>query len=342
MSDNIEIQKINYLTKNTFVPITFNSSDFKNYSFNTFSVFESINNIFYLVFANNISIRIYNIIDNKKIGEINNAHDKLIKHLKYYLDSINKRDLIMSLSFYDNNIKIWDVNRLECLYNFKKEGGNFSITSCLIIENNQYYIAMGYFYYNSEKHFINVYDLKNNEIKKIKDSDDKIYYIDSYFDKKYLKNYIITGSEDLVKSFDYEENKLYHIYSNNTIFHNCIIINDKEKIIKLLESGQKYLNIFNFHTGEFLKEIKFIECINCFCVWKNHYLITGYMNHRTENCDKELKIVDLNEDTIIKSVSGHNGQITCIKNIFIPKFGECIISQGMAFDRINFWIIKEK
>ena len=299
LSDNIEIQKINYLTKNTFVPITFNSSDFKNYSFNTFSVFESINNIFYLVFANNISIRIYNIIDNKKIGEINTAHDKLIKHLKYYLDSINKRDLIMSLSFYDNNIKIWDVNRLECLYNFKKEGGKFSITSCLIIENNQYYIAMGYFYYNS-------------------------------------------GSEDLVKSFDYEENKLYHIYSNNTIFHNCIIINDKEKIIKLLESGQKYLNIFNFHTGEFLKEIKFIECINCFCVWKNHYLITGYMNHRTENCDKELKIVDLNEDTIIKSVSGHNGQITCIKNIFIPKFGECIISQGMEFDRINFWIIKEK
>ncbi len=35
-------------------------------------------------------------------------------------------------------------------------------------------------------------------------------YIDVYYDKALCKNYILTGQECFIKSYDYNENKLYH------------------------------------------------------------------------------------------------------------------------------------
>ena len=65
--DNIDIQIINYLTKITYISDTFPYGK-KNYSINIFCAFESINNIFYLIFAHYSSIMVYNINDNKKVN----------------------------------------------------------------------------------------------------------------------------------------------------------------------------------------------------------------------------------------------------------------------------------
>ena len=89
---------------------------------NTFSIFKSINDILYLVFSNEKkSLILYNIINNKRIKEIKNAHNKYITNIRYYLDKINKKDLILSISAHDNNIKLWNIynNDINCLLNIK-------------------------------------------------------------------------------------------------------------------------------------------------------------------------------------------------------------------------------
>ena len=70
-----------------------------NWLIDKFIVFKSLNNILYLIYSNNNkSIISYNIIDNKKINEIKNAHEDYISSFRYYLDNINQRDLVISLS----------------------------------------------------------------------------------------------------------------------------------------------------------------------------------------------------------------------------------------------------
>ena len=91
---------------------------FSEYDYdNTFTVFKSINNILYLIYTNkNKSILFHDIIDNRILKEIKNAHNKYITNFKYYLDKINERDLILSISADDNNLKLWNIN-YECLLN---------------------------------------------------------------------------------------------------------------------------------------------------------------------------------------------------------------------------------
>ena len=62
---------------------------------NTFTVFKSFNNIFFLIYTKkNRSIVSYDIINNQKINEIKRAHLKFITTLRYFLDDINNRDLL--------------------------------------------------------------------------------------------------------------------------------------------------------------------------------------------------------------------------------------------------------
>ncbi len=83
-----------------------------------FVVFKSIDNRIYLIYSNNNkSIISYDIKNKKKINEIKNAHNRNITSYKYILDNINKRDLVLSVSENDNNIKLWNIKIWECLLN---------------------------------------------------------------------------------------------------------------------------------------------------------------------------------------------------------------------------------
>ena len=87
---------------------------------NTFSVFKSINDILYLIYSTfENSIICYNLINQNVINEIKQSHDKSISNMKHYLDKINKRDIIMSISQDNNNMKLWNVNNWECILNLQ-------------------------------------------------------------------------------------------------------------------------------------------------------------------------------------------------------------------------------
>ena len=85
---------------------------------NLFSVFNSLKDIVYLIYSQDNNIISYNLINNQKINEIKEAHEKNIINFRYYLDKFLKRDLLISIAF-NNNLKLWNIQNFECLLNIK-------------------------------------------------------------------------------------------------------------------------------------------------------------------------------------------------------------------------------
>ena len=327
VSNPLNIQYLNDITKDSY-------SYF--YLDNIFTVFNSIDNILYLIYATkNKSIISYNLVENKRINEIKNAHKELIVNFKYYLDKNKKTDLILSIS-YDNNIKLWNVNVWECLCDFNDINKNgFLLTSCFLIENNNYYIVTSNYSDNSE--LIKIYDIKGEKIKEINNSGDDASFIDTYYDDKLNKNYIITGNIGYVKSYDYNENNLYHIYGDNDLEDHCsVIINNSKEIIKMIESsGNGSIRIWNFHTGELLNTIIVTKKrLFGMCLWNEEYLFVGCE-------DKTIKLIELKTGDVINNLYGKNKVVLTIKKLFHPKYGICLLSQGNKDSQIKLWIYRK-
>ena len=329
----MDVKDITYskdLTKDSYV---FNNLD------NSFCSFKSINNIYYLIYVNMYNSLIsYDLIDNKKIIEIKNAHSKYITNLRHYLDKLNKRDLIMSISNNDNNIILWNVNNWECLLNFKNIIKNRDLYSaCFFNVNNVNYIITSNYNWAGNSEPINLFDFNGNKIKEIKDSCDRTVFVDTYYDKTLCKNFIITGNKGFIKSYDYDENKIYHKYcDNDNKHHDSVVINNKEDIIKLIDSCKDgIIRIWNFHSGLLINKIKVRKDYNLYglCLWNNEYLFVGCE-------DKTIKLIELKSGKNIRNLIGHNNRVITIKKIILPKYGECLISQGYNNDQIKLWINK--
>jgi hypothetical protein len=306
----------------------------------TFTVFKSINDILYLIYSNkNSSIIFYNIVDNKKIKEIEKAHDKYITNFRHFLDDINKRDLILSISDDDNIIKIWTIygnNTIDFLFEIKANQVGYLYSACILKENNNLYIISS----NScsgDSENIKVFDLKGEKIKEINNSNDTTNYIDIYYDNKSSKNYILTCNEGYIKSYDYNNNDVYKQYSDNEENGGySAIIRENNEISEIIESSYDgFIRIWNFHSAELLKKIKINDdCLKEICMWNNEYIFVGCE-------DKTIKIIDINNEKIIKDLKGHKNEVISIKIINHPKYGKSLISQGSGNDSIKLWICKD-
>ena len=315
------------------------SDSYSSYSLdNSFSVFKSINDILYLIYANkNRAIISFNLVNKQKVSEIANAHDYYITNLRHYLDEINNRDLIMSISKYNNNIKIWNANDFQCVFNVKdinKQGELLS--ACLLMNNDDINVISSNDSWEAESEPIKVYDIEGHKIKEINEFFEPTYFIDSYYDKQLCKNYLITGHRGFVISYDYDKNKIYHKYYDKDNRPHCsIIIYNKDDIIKLIDScDDGNIRIWNFHTGTHLNRIRVNnEYIFGICLWDEDYLFVGCK-------DKIIKLIDLNNGIIIKDLYGHKNNVIAVKKINHPKYGDCLISQGVGCDEIKLWINK--
>ena len=236
---------------------------------NIFCAFESFDNIIYLIYSNNYrSIISFNLLNIQKINEIKKAHNYDITNLRHYLDKKNKRNIIMSISSSDFNLKLWNIKNYECLLNIKTINvKGHLLLGCFLNDNNNTYIIS----YNSMTPYnelIRVFDLNGNKIKDIKNY--FTFCIDTYYDKNLCKNYIITSNLGLVTSYDYISGEIYHKYlANDRSEHFSFIINDIEEIIKLIESSYDgNIRIWNFNTGELLKKIYICKnSLYSICLW---------------------------------------------------------------------------
>ena len=110
---------------------------------NSFTVFKAINDILYLVYSNDKnSIISYDLKEQKKVIELKNIHNYFITNFNHYLDKIKKRDLIISVSRDDNNLKIWNANNWECIKNMTNINKIGLLLSACFLENKNKFILL--------------------------------------------------------------------------------------------------------------------------------------------------------------------------------------------------------
>ena len=298
---------------------------------NTFITFKSIDGIYYIIYANiNKSIISYDLIDNKKINEIKKAHNNYITNFRYYFDEFNKRDLMISISNKDSNVKIWNINNWSCINDIKNVyNSNILLSACFLNDINEIFIATSSY----SESIIKVFAL-NGTKKTINFIHNNIFMIDNFYDKKLNKNFLIIGCEGIVESFDYHNNCRYKIYSNKDVAaHYNLIINYKEEVIQIIESNSDGLiKIWDFHSAKLLMKIN-IDSIRLygFCLWNKKYLFVGCL-------DETIRLIDIENGKIIQSLYGQESIPLTIKKINHPKYGESLISQGNLNDQIKLWI----
>jgi len=305
---------------------------------NTFSTFKSIDNILYLIYSDREkSIISYDLLKHQKISKIYSNHTEYITNFVHFLDKINNRDLVMSISSKNNNIKIWNIKSWECILNLSrvyKKGWLFS--ACFLSEKNNNYIITSNCNGKSSDS-IKVFDFKGNKIRGIEDSKDETLFISTYHEKKFSKIYILTGNCNYVKSYDYDTNKLYRKYTDKENGnHYSIVIKEDKCIEKLISSClDGFIRIWDFHTTSYLNKIKASnECLKSLCLWNNDYLFVACS-------DKTIKIIELTTGLISMSLKGHSDEVLTIKKISHPIYGDCLISQGWGNEKIKMWIISE-
>ena len=313
---------------------------------NSFCVFKSIHGIFCIVYPTiDYSIIFYDIINKIKIVEIKKAHNSYIIELRHYLDNIdkfNKRNLILSVSYDDRNVKIWNFNNLECIFNISPYTKGIINSACFLYDYklNEIMIIVSNYIDSNIKELIKIYNLSGNEIKEINDSENEVIYIDSFYDNKYNKNYIISANRESVISYDYEQNNKYKTYMESNSLYDCtsvIIINNNNNndIVKLIYStGNGFIKIWDFHLGILLEQIKINEgYIFSICLLEEKYLFSCGKNYGNNLIKKDLdksniKIIHINNETTCKLIN--------FKNI-----GYYLITKNLSFDgTLKLWKIK--
>jgi WD40 repeat protein len=277
----------------------------------------------------------------KKIKEIKNYHNEYITFFNHYLDKEKKRDLIMSISEEDNNIRIWNINNWECILNINKINRDGILRSgCFLIYNYEICILSC----SSEYEPIKVFNLNGKQIKEINNSDEPTYFIDTYFDNLLSKKFIITGNDGYVKSYIINENKVYYKYNDNesmftSYAHYNIIVKKFGNIIKLIEScDDGNIRIWKFHAGILLKKIKVSnEGLRGICLYNDNYLFIGCK-------DKSIKLLNLDNELIIYTRKSHQNEVISLKKIFHPFINNqnILLSQNYKESKIYIWVIQEE
>ena len=302
---------------------------------NTFKVFNSVYNILYLIYSNRSkSIICYDLLNKKTKKELKTYGNKYITTIRHYLDKKNNRDIIMSISSDDSNIKLWNINNFEMILNLQKVNNKgYLFSACFLKDNNQNYIVSSNLDWNNNMEPVKIFDFEGNKIKEIKDSNDKTMFIDTFYDKKMNKNFIITCNENYIKSYDYNMNELYRKYydgENGT--HNHFIIKSNEEIIKLIEScNEGNVRIWDFHSGLLINKIKGIyKPLIGLSLWNNSCIFAG-------SKDNTIELIDIKKGIIVKSFNGHNQTVLTIQKINHPQYGESLLFQGYMDDQIKLW-----
>ena len=337
---------------------------------NTFVVFNSLDNIFYLIYSNqNKSIISYDIVNNKKKIKIKNAHKQYITGFEHHLDIQNnkKRDLILSMSAKENNIKIWIASNFECILELKRNNKNKLLNlACFLSFNNKTYIVRS----GNNTEPIKVYDLNNNndpnlpikEIQNINNSEYNTHFLYVHYknlnnkdnnnnyksiNKNDIKNdkknkngkddnnninineiYILAINDKIIRSYDYNSNSLYNTYYSKTKQRINNISFNGDNLIGLCYGG--IIQIWNFSNPELTNEINICKSpLFGICLWDEDYLCFGHL--------KNIKIINLDNKKVFSLDSSHNKDVICIKKINHPIFGECLISQGDQNGVIKLW-----
>ena len=245
-----------------------NDSYVKGILNDTFIVFQTFNDLSYIVYSSKYAlINCYDINNFQKICEIKEDEIKSFKYVNFnhFSDKRSKRDLVLSIYCKWDTLKLWNVNNWECLLILSNINNDLSLGYCCFLEENinnkqNIYIITSCRDNKNGSRPIKTYDLNGNKNNEIKNSENASMYIKSFYDIKNNKNYIISCNMNNVKSYDFKENQIYHEYTDkkeNELYNRAILYNnDKDNKITLITSCfDGAIRFWDFHKNIFLKKI---------------------------------------------------------------------------------------
>ena len=323
----INLRILKTITQSTYLPYSID---------NTFDVFTSLKDELFLVYSTKIkSIECFDLIKHKFHKTILNAHNGQILTIRHYCPEYIKKDMILSGSNGDYAVKIWDVETWSCIFNISKvyqSGIMFSI--CILFDEYQ---KESFIFTSSDKDYIKMWSMDEKFVKNIsKTNINEKFFIDTYYDNKEYKYYLISGEMRCVKVYELNLNQLFRTYMDNNSYseHLSAFIYDQEDTTRLVESEfYGTVRIWNFHTGNIIQKIEVCRRtpLVSLCLWNENYLLVSCV-------DNTIKLVDFKNYALIKSFTGHRNEVCTIKKIIHPTYGECLFSQGLVNEQIKMWI----
>ena len=264
------------------------------------------------------NIIIYNILLNKISNKIPYAHSNLIHKIKHYYDSLSKNHFLLTSSK-DESVKLWNISSNPISNIIKIDScfdGYSSSPFCMLFNKGDYFILGGSF--DKKKQIWN----KNGSL--IGPIEKSNLNIGKFIETTYIENqpYVLLSGQNHSESYDYNNNTI-KIYKSHK--YNCqhLIINlfHKNEAIYLItgDDGNNVI-IFDFISTNEISSISVGNyCIYSLCSLNEKNILVG-------NSNKELKIIDVDNKSIVKNYSVHNNYIYGIEKIKIPEKGEYIIT----------------
>ena len=273
---------------------------------------------------NGYNIIIYNILLNNITHKINNAHSNDIHKIKHYYHSKNH---LLLTSSEDKSIKIWNIS-LYPISNILKINncfdGDMKSPFCMLFNKEDYFILGG-----SRDKKKEIWNKNGNLIGPIEKSN--LNY-GRFIETTYIDNkpYILLSGDYHSECYDYNNNTIKTYKSNKyNNWHDIINLFKKNEIIYLI-SGDLGGNviIFDFISTNEISSISFGNSVFSLCSLNEKYILVGGYN-------KELKIIDFDNKSIVKNYSANNNRIYGIEKIKIPEKGEYIITYNDT--EIKLW-----
>ena len=353
--DSLEALKSSLLVQNKTTKISLNYTQFVSFTSNpknlyfkkniclnahrtntidkVFCVFNSFQKMNLLCWGNTNHLEFFDIDSNKIIKDISNAHTSTIFCCRHFPDNRNKIDYIITTSL-DYSIKLWNVNNFLCQTWIKSVYMTKNIFSACLLLNE--YSSHSYIVTSCVNDFMKLYDLSGKYKFSFGCKDINTFFVNSYFDIKNKKYYVINGNGIDVRSYNAKDGQLYNRYQGlPRSFHTgAVIYETKTEIILVEIDGNGYIRMWNFHTAELIKAIFTSSFLNLrgICLWNYKYLIVGANDH-------QIKIVDIKQGKISKSFKEHTATICTLEKINSKLYGECLLSQGMD-GTIKLWSTK--
>ena len=295
-------------------------------------LFSSIDDRLYFVYATKLnSIIFFDVGLNQKVNETKKAHKKVINKIKHFSDKEKNRDLILSMSSQDMNIKVWNMI-MECIYNIKATYKNENLSdSCFLNFNNHIFILTSNSGTDKSSEPVKIYDLEETKEKELENSRDFTKKLEVYYDEN--NTYIITANQGYMKSYTFNENRIYRFYRINKrkeffLFYEDISINANKELTILMGINLTEIHFFNFHNGDFLKIIEIKNSLDFeYFNYKKRKVILNLTDTIISNLENDL---DFDFDNYNKYYSLFEQRVDS------PKYGECFLSSDI--NKIILWI----
>ena len=297
-----------------------------------FCAFKSFSNETFIVWGTNMYfIEFFDLDKNEIVKTIKNAHINVIYSCRHYPDKKNKIDYLITSS-HDRNVKIWDISDFSCkLTIYGSHMSNHIYSVSILFEENK---NMNYVITSCPNDFMKIYDFSGKLLQKFGQMDENTYFLDTYYDNKTKKYFILNGNSTDVKSYNFKDGEIYQIYKGLPLsWHMSVIIHEKNEQQILIESdGNGYIRMWEFHTANLIKCIFTNSFVNLrgVCLWNERYLFAGGSDH-------QIKLFDLIDSKCILSYKEHTSAVCTLDKSKSKIYGECLLSQGTD-GKIKIWI----